>query len=138
MAGRTVTIEVPDELYERLSRRAAGAQRSVAAEVVEVLAATPPPDVDAFPERLDADLARLEAFDDDALLKLVRRPVPVRKARRLESLNLKKQQRGLNAAERQVAARLLGEFDRRMLIRAHALLLLKQRGFDVATLVSGA
>jgi plasmid stability protein len=49
MAGRSVTIEMPEDLYDRLSQRAAAAQRSVAAEVVEALAAAAPTDEEIRP-----------------------------------------------------------------------------------------
>jgi hypothetical protein len=34
MAGRTVTIEMPDDYYERLAQRAAAARQSLADEIV--------------------------------------------------------------------------------------------------------
>ena len=137
MAGRTVTIELPDDLYDRLRRRAIETQRGIAAEVVALLRASAPPDGAVLPPEIEAELARLETLDDAALWKTARRHVSVRKARRLESLNFKKQRGGLNAVERRIAGRLLEELDRHMLVRAHALRLLKNRGYDVNELVSG-
>jgi hypothetical protein len=136
MAGRTVMIELPDELYERLRRRALRAQRGIAAEVVATLEASAMPGNGSRTPKADAKLVHLDALDDDSLWRIARRRVSVRKARRLELLNLKKQRQGLNAVERRAATRLLEEFDQRMLMRAQAALLLKQRGHDVSELVS--
>jgi plasmid stability protein len=137
MAGRSVTVELPDDLYERLQRRAVEAQRSLGDEVVELLRASESGESDGLPEGLEAELARLETLDDAALWKIARRRVSVRKSRRMESLNFKRQSAGLNRAERRVAEQLLEEFDRHMLIRAQVLLLLKQRGYDIDAFLFG-
>jgi hypothetical protein len=135
MAGRTVTIEVPDELYDRLSRRAAAAQRSVAAEVVELVAAAMSDDDDLPPE-LKSELARMETLDDEALWRAAQPSFTVRQSRRLESLHFKLQDEGLTEAERAEEQALLRAADRSMLIRAQALALLKQRGRDIAPLIA--
>ncbi len=137
MAGRSVTVELPDDLYARLQRRAVEAQRSLGDEVIEVLRASEPAEGDGIPAVLEAELARLETLDDSALWKIARRRISVRKSRRMEALNFKRQDRGLNAAEKRVSEQLLAEFDRHMLIRAHVLLLLKQRGYDIDTFLFG-
>jgi plasmid stability protein len=137
MAGRSVTVELPDDLYERLQRRAVESQRSLGDEVIEVLRASEPPEDDGIRTGLEAELTRLETLDDASLWKIARRRIFVRKSRRMESLNFKRQDCGLNAAERRVSEQLLAEFDRHMLIRAHVLLLLKQRGYDIDTFLFG-
>lgn len=137
MAGQTLSIELPDDLYDRLQRRAVATQRSLGDEVVEALRASDPESGDRLPEGLEAELAQLEALDDASLLKLARRRVSLQKSRRLEALNFKRQRQGLNRAERRVAAQLLEEFDRRMLLRAQVLMLLKQRGYDMNAFVFG-
>jgi hypothetical protein len=137
MAGQTITIKLPDDLYERLLRRATEAQRSLGDEVVEMLRASNPEAADGLPKGLEAELARLETLDDASLLKRARQRVPLRKTRRLEALNFKQQQQGLNRAERRVAVKLAEEFDRRMLLRSKVLLLLKQRGYDMDAFLFG-
>jgi hypothetical protein len=66
MTGRSVTIEVPEYLYDRLKRRADEARLSIEAEVVQTLASTVPPDDRLEPELEDA-LAGLVLLDDQAL-----------------------------------------------------------------------
>ena len=136
MAGRTLTIEVPDDLYERLSRRAAEAQRSLAAEVVQVLAKAVPAEDDGLPPDLREELARLELLDDAALRRAARTRLTTRESRRLESLHVKLQDAGLTAAEREEEQVLLRSFQRTMLLRAQALALLKQRGRDISPLLN--
>jgi hypothetical protein len=54
----------------------------------------------------------------------------------MQSLQFKRQREGLSGDERALEVALAREYDRRMLIRSKALLLLKQRGHDVTELVS--
>jgi hypothetical protein len=137
MGGRSVTIEVPEYLYDRLKRRAEEARLSIEAELVQTLASTVPPD-DRLELDLEDTLASLALLDDEALWHLARRRFPQRSARRLQSLHSKLQREGLTEEERQLEARLVDEYERAMLIRAQAAVLLKQRGHDIAPLVPRA
>lgn len=137
MTGRTVTIEVPEYLYDRLKRRADEARLSVEAEVVQALASTVTPDDRLEPE-LEDILTGLGLLDDQALWHLARRRFPQRSARRLQSLHLKLQREGLSETERRIEAELVDQYERTMLIRAQVAVLLKQRGHDIADLASGA
>ena len=132
MAGQTVVIELPDDLYERLQRRAAETRRTLAAEVVQVLSTAVPAVDEGMPPDLERELARVTTLDDAALWELARARFPARTARRMEALQFKRQREGLTDDERQLEAALAREYDRRMLIRSKALLLLKQRGHDVS------
>ena len=136
MAGHTVTIELPDDLYDRLQRQAAEARRSIAAEVVQVLAMAVPVMDNHVPTDLEKELAHLETLDDASLWKIARPRFPTRTAKRMQALQFKRQREGLSDDERQLEAVLAQEYDRRMLVRSKALLLLKQRGHDVTELVS--
>lgn len=64
--SKTTTLELPDEVYGRLTRRAAENGRSPSAEareiVVSSLAANPPAEV---PDRRAKALAAIEALQDD-------------------------------------------------------------------------
>ena len=136
MAGRSVTVELPDDLYERLQRRAAEAQRSVGEEVVQLLATAVPAEDDHLPSGLEQELERVEAMDDAALWEVARTRLPVRTAKRMQALQFKRQREGLSDEERRAEVALAKEYDRRMLIRSKVLLLLKQRGYDVSELVT--
>src|SRR5215211_5281751 len=118
MPGRSILVELPDDLYERLQRRALEARRSLGDEVIDVLRTSDPDARDALPEEIKREVARLETLDDAGLWKMARRSASPRTARRLESLNSKGQRQRLNQAERRVASQLADELDRRMLLRA--------------------
>ena len=130
-----MTIEVPEDLYDRLSRRAAAAPRSVAAEAMDLLAGAMSDD-DEVPSELRDGLARVETLDDEALWRAARPSFTARQSRRLQALHFKMQDEGLTTAERAEELALLRAADRLMLIRAQALTLLKQRGRDISPLLT--
>jgi plasmid stability protein len=136
MAERTVTIALPDDLYDRLERRAAATRQSIADEVLQLLAAAVPAADERLPSELEAELARMEELDDVALQRAARSSLAIRKARRLESLHFKVQAGGLTEAEQQDERALVRAYQRALLIRAQALALLKQRGQDISSLLA--
>ena len=136
MADKTVTMsfrDFPDDLYDRLKRRAERAQRSVEDTLVALVAAALPPD-DALPAPLEQELASLASLDDEALWQAARSRLSDDELARSEALNLKRQRDGLTAAEAAAAADLARTYDRRLLVRAKAAVLLKQRGYDISSL----
>jgi len=58
------------------------------------------------------------------------------KAAELEVLHLKRQDEGLTEDEARRAAELTRQYERAMLIRAQAMALLMQRGYDVSGLIT--
>lgn len=136
MAGRSLTIELPNDLYERLSRQAVEAKRSIAAEVVRVLATAVPAVDDGIPRDVEEELAHMATLDDAALRRAARSRLAVRESRRLESLHFKLQSEGLTDAERAEEQSLVRAYRRALLIRAQALALLKQRGRDIVPLLA--
>lgn len=136
MAGRSVTVQLPDDLYERLRRRAVESQRSLGDEVVQLLTEAVPDDVDRLPPELEQELARMETMDDAALWRAARPRFSARQSRRLESLHFKLQDEGLTETERQEEQTLVRAYEHAVLIRAHALVLLKGRGQDIAPLLT--
>ena len=69
--SKHLTLNVPDSLYEKLRRRAEGAQRTIEEELRELMAAGL-----AASEALDPDLeaavAQLATLDDAALFRAAR------------------------------------------------------------------
>lgn len=137
MSHRTVTVAVPEALYDHLKRRAQQRHRSVEDEVVLTLAAAVPAS-DELPPDLAATLASLTALDDDTLWRLARSRVASEDAERLADLGDKRQRTGLSDEELQEAEELIRRHDHVMVVRAEAAALLKQRGHDVSSLPDGA
>ena len=137
MALQTVTLKVSDELFRRLQRRDEQAHRSIEDEVLELVASALPLD-DRLPADLESTLASLDLLDDAALWNAARMRMPPDAAAELEALHLKRQREGLTGSEMERAAQLLRLYERTMLIRAQAAVLLKQRGHDISELAPPA
>ena len=133
MTSQSVTIRLPDPIYQELKRQADRTHRSIEDELLEVVAAAVP-----VAEDLSEAISPLAALDDEALWRTARERLPTDAAERLESLSQKRQRGGLTQAEAQEAATLIRNYERVMLVRAHAAALLRQRGHDVSSLLTAA
>jgi plasmid stability protein len=134
MTLQTVTLRVPDVLYLRLKQRAAQTNRTVEAEVLDVLAGAIPV-ADELPPDLAAAVSPLAVLSDAALWQAAQSSLASEVATTLEELHLKRQRQALTEAEQQTLAVLLPQYERHLLVRAQAAALLKQRGHDVSHLV---
>ena len=135
MTTRSLTIDFPDDLYDRVRQRAERAGRSFESELVEIVASALP-GADDFPPELSSELASLGGLDDESLWQAARSHFAASAANLLEALNLKQQREGLTDQERQSQSDLLAQYERAMLIRAESAALLKERGYDVSVLIS--
>ena len=136
MAIRPITVNLPDSLYDRLKRRAEQTQRTVEAELLEVVA-TAVPETEALSAELTTALADLALLDEEALQRAARSHLPEEAAARLEALHLQRQRTALSPAEIGELASLVRQYEHAMLVRAQAAALLRQRGHDTAGLLSG-
>jgi hypothetical protein len=130
MSHPVLTLELPDDIYERVCRAAKGMNQPVEEALVNIVRAATP-SLEKVPAEYRAELEAMEDLGDEELWTISRsRPAPARQ-RRLERL-LDKNQRGeLTDRERQALGELRADGDRRMLRRAYAALLLKYRGHRV-------
>jgi len=135
MTVQTVTLELPEILYQRLKARAEQTQRSIEDEALDVLA-TSVTVADELPDDLEAAIAPLSLLDNSALWRAARTTLPSDVAQELTDLNAKRQREGLTEAEAQTAAALVRQYERAMLVRAQAAALLKQHGHDVSSLLN--
>jgi hypothetical protein len=120
-------------LYAQLRHRAEQANRTVEAELVD-LVATAMPEQGGLPHELGRELAGLEYLDDEVLWRAARSRLAAEMTRRTERLHHKRQREGLTEAEGRALAELTRQYERAMLIRAQAAVLLKRRGHDVSKL----
>lgn len=135
MTVHSLTLDLPGTLYERLKRRAERTRRPLEVELLE--AAVTGVNLD---EQLPADLAEaiqgLVVLDDAALWRAARSRLAAAKAERLEALHIKRQAVGLSESETNTLRALVKEYERSILVRSQAALILRQRGYDVLGLVA--
>jgi plasmid stability protein len=135
MHAQTVTLNLPDALYRQLEHRAVRANRTVEAEVLEVLA-TAVPEAETLPADLAQAVSTLALLDDAQLWQAARTRLARETAARMEELNLTQQREGLTGDEKQELAGLVRQYERVMLVRAEAAALLHERGHNVSELLT--
>ncbi len=131
MNSHPVTITLPDTVYQRVKRQSQRTQRSVADEVVAVVAAAVP-EQEGLPTDIEQVLSALDLFTDEELWRAARLTAPADKTERMQTLAEKQQLEGLTDLEKQEAAVLSHFFNRVMLVRAKAAVLLKERGREMS------
>jgi hypothetical protein len=136
MVAHSLTLNIPQSLFDRIKQLADQRSRSVAEETLDLLAGAMPPD--SLPEDLAAAVRSLSLLDDDALWRAARSTLALDAAAELESLHLKRQREGLSVAEQATADGLVRQYERAMLIRAQAAAFLIARNHNVAELVATA
>lgn len=135
MTVHAVTLHVPSLLYEQLKRRAEQAQRTVEAELLDIVV-TSVPIGDDLPADFAEAITPLELLDDEALWRSARCSLPAETATQMEDLHLKRQREGLTDSEVKTLDGLVRQYERTMLVRAQAAALLKERGHDVSQLLT--
>jgi hypothetical protein len=134
MGTRTITLDLPDDLYWRLSERAAVSQRGIEGEVIALLGGVLRHGADLSAD-LTRRLAELDGEMDDSLWQIARTRPPADLARELEALSDKAQRTRLSDDERARQRAILQEIETNMVVRAYATHLLKERGHDVSPLI---
>ncbi len=130
MSHSVLTLELPDDVYERVRRAAKGMNQPVEKALVSIVRAATP-SLDRVPAEYRAELEGLEDHGDDELWRISQARIAPAKQRRLERLLDKNQREVLTDREREALAGLRSEGDRLMLRRSYAVLLLKYRGHRV-------
>jgi hypothetical protein len=107
--------------------------RSVEDELVAAVAATLPT-LDDLPTDIADEMAQLAYLSDDELWQAAQTELTPHESERMQALLLKRQREGLTLLEEQEVERLAHRYDRIMLVRAQAVVLLKERGYDISNL----
>ena len=120
MTAHTITLELPENIYQRAQRVAEATRRPIEQILVEWI--HPPVQEQAIA------LDDLRGLSNDELIRVSQSQVPSENSRRLQELLLAQQQRTLTDNEHREAAALVEEEDMVTLLKARALFLLKERG----------
>lgn len=127
----TVTLQVPDLLYQRLVNTANATGRSLEEVMLHALKVGSPPDWDTVPDEFKADLAALDRLEDEALWKIATARKTSEEMVRYEELLDRNQDGTLSQAEKLELIELRSQSDRFMLRKAQAAALLHWRGHHV-------
>ena len=134
LPSRTITLELPGDVYEQVRRHAEKARRPLEAALVDVIrAGVQQPE--GMPGGVTDGLDQLRALDTPTLTELAQTRRSEEESAEIEALNLQQQRDGLGAEERRRRDTLLRRYERSLLIRAEAAALLQERGVDLAPLL---
>ena len=131
MTTQAVTIHFPDSVYQRAQRTARALRKPLEKFLLDTVSFGLPL-FDGLPPEIADDMAALTLLNDEALWRAGSRVLSPSKQEQLNLLLDKQGTEKLTVAERTMLDELLQEYERIVLIRAQAAVLLKQRGYDVS------
>ncbi len=135
MNSQQITITLPEPIYQRVKRQSQLMRRSIVDELVAAVTSSLP-EQETLPPDIEQELSELDLFTDEELWRAARMTVPADKTGRMQVLVEKQQLEGLTDSEKQETAVLSHFFNRVMLVRAKAAVLLKERDHDVDQLLN--
>lgn len=129
--AQTVTLNLPDLLYQKVQRMAQALRRPIEDILVDAVATALPP-LAGLPPELADDLDGLAFLNDEALWQVARSSLPASHHQQMDDLLARKASAPLTAAEQKALDRLLGEYQSIVLRRGQAAVLLQRRGYDLS------
>lgn len=126
-----VTLHLPDPLYRRATNAAAQSRQSMEQFLLEALENGLSLLAD-LPDELVDDMAALALLNDTALWRVARETMPPERQAQLDELLYKSSESSLTNSEEQSLGNLMAEYERIVLRRAQAAVLLTQRGYDLS------
>ena len=131
MTVHPVTVNLSEPIYRRVQRAAERTQRTVEQLIGDALAAMTP-ESDRLPGDLQTALAQMAYLNDAALWQAARTTLLLEQQQRLADLHDKQQRARLTPTEQAEEQALLKLYRETQLVRAQAVIVLMQRGYDVA------
>jgi hypothetical protein len=131
MATETITLQIPEILYQRLVNTAQAQRRPIEEVIVHALRVGSPPEWDDVPEEFQAELAALDKLDDNSLWQIVRNCKIEKEMERYNFLLQRNSSANITDAEKLELIKLRHEADSFMLCKAQAAVLLRWRGHHV-------
>jgi hypothetical protein len=131
LMAATVTLQIPDLIYQRLVHTAHATGRSLEEVMLHALKVGSPPDWESAPDEFQADLAALDRLEDEALWQLATGRKSAAAMARYNDLLERNQNHHLTEAEQLELMELRSQADRFMLQKAQAAALLHWRGHHV-------
>jgi hypothetical protein len=127
----SVTLPVPEHIYDRAMRLAEATDQPLEAVLAQGLEAAFSEPLPSLPPDEQAELNALSHLSDDALWTIAREQMPEAKQNRLQTLMDKNTQGSLSEAEKVEFDALVDQGQRLMLRKGQAAALLTERGYRV-------
>lgn len=133
MTLQAITIQLPERVYNDVATRALRMHRPIEEALADVVVDALPT-IDDLPSELVDELEQLDLLSDRELWQAAQTKLSAEEAEQMQTLVSKQQRDGLTKREQTKAEKLLQRYNRTMLVRAKAAVLLKTRGFDISSL----
>jgi hypothetical protein len=131
ISEETVVLHLPAPLY-RQARRAAETQHRPVEEILLEALSTALPPLMGLPEELADDLAELAFLNDAALWNIARATLGAEHQDQMDDLLARKGQGQITQSEQLRLDELIQQYERYVLRRSQAAVLLQRRGYDVS------
>jgi len=131
MPAQSVTLSLPQTVYEQIQYAAVKTKRRVDEIMAEAIAAVAPV-IDSAAPNLRSILVQMAYLNDAALWQAARSTMTVEQREHLQNLHAKQQREKLTAEEQVEEQALVALYRETLLIRAQAAVLLKMRGYNTA------
>lgn len=135
MTTRTLTLSIPEDLYDHFETQAQAVKRTVDDFVLDTLSRYAPPTVeDDLPPKLQIELDAMNALSDDALWLIGRSMMNEDKVALYDLLLDRNQSGTLTTEGQEMLSSLSEEADSLMLRKAHAFAILQSRGHQLPSI----
>ncbi len=129
--AHTITLHLSNDIYLRIQRTAQVLKQPLETLLVNTVRTALPLAAD-LPAESVTDLTELSLLNDAGLWQKANATLTAEQQSQLTGYLEKQEKQPLTQAEQQAVASLLDEYDRIVLLRSQAAVLLKQRGYDVS------
>jgi hypothetical protein len=131
MSTATITLEIPENIYQHLVDTAKATQKPLEEIILQVVKVGSPPALDDIPEQFKPELLKLYQLDDQSLWTIATQKKASTDCDNYETLLSKSKEIGLTETEQNELNQMRYEFDLFMLSKAHAAALLRWRGYQL-------
>lgn len=129
--SRTITLQLPENIFLRMQQAAQATKQSLEDIFLRALEVGSPPDWEDVPAEFQADIAALDRLDDATLWRVARTKKIESDMTYYQQLLDKNADGTISEEELRTLKGLRAEFDRSMLAKAHAVALLRWRGYAI-------
>jgi hypothetical protein len=134
MSSHPITIELPENIFDRLTQLAQTTDRPLAEIVAQSIASNLPPLIDQASPELQPELLKMQRLSDPELLSIGQTTVSLEQQRQHEELLIKNEDFELSDSEQQELTNLRLTMDRLTACKAYAWALLRWRGHRIPAL----
>ncbi|MDF5729156.1 MAG: hypothetical protein PUP92_14305 [Rhizonema sp. PD38] len=131
MATYTLTVELPESVFQQLARIAQLTNQSLETIVAQTITSNLPPSADNAPPQMQKELLKMQTLPITELLEITRTQVPVEQQQQHLMLLEKNQSGSITNEERQQLIDMRTVADEIMVCKAYAWSVLRWRGYRV-------